>query len=237
MPSPRPPTQPASAGPVPRPAPPPQLHPPRVGSAPRQCDGGYDHRIRAVFTDFNSLGTGAVSYNEFGCGFRDCGIDFAHATVDELWSKADADGDGVVTWEEWQAWARVFPNLVECVYHRGAGNTEMGAVREHARRAESEVASLLERESQLNAEMEQIRSRLAEARLQQRQAHTALSDARSRAGGMSHQERDLVENEIRMERQRDQLRLQRAKFDASASLFDHQQTVEGSPRRAHASPL
>eukprot|EP01062_Namystynia_karyoxenos_P060527 TRINITY_DN52153_c0_g1_i1.p1 TRINITY_DN52153_c0_g1~~TRINITY_DN52153_c0_g1_i1.p1 ORF type:complete len:389 (+),score=135.96 TRINITY_DN52153_c0_g1_i1:85-1167(+) len=248
MPSPRPPrTAPrpqAPAAPLPPPAdarapfaerwaaPPPR---PRQQQPQPPGDPAHAERARAVYAEFGGQPSGGgLTYNQFGCGFMDCGINFAHATVDELWMKADADGDGKISWAEWQAWAAVYPNLVECIYHRTAGNAEAAAVRGRLRQVEQDQREISERERRLREELDQLLQRQTAYAAEAQQLRGAL--AASCSAGMSPQESDLVEHEIRLERQRDRLRMQRARFDASASSFDTRQQAEGSPRRAQPSP-
>ena len=92
-----------------------------------------------------------------------------------------------------------------------------------------------ERDAQIRREieaLEQGNAQLAEdvARLQ-----AAAAEAARRKVTLDHDERELIEEEVKLERQNDQMRLSRARFAAAQDKFNRGAATKGSPRRARDS--
>eukprot|EP01062_Namystynia_karyoxenos_P042532 TRINITY_DN3110_c1_g1_i1.p1 TRINITY_DN3110_c1_g1~~TRINITY_DN3110_c1_g1_i1.p1 ORF type:complete len:412 (+),score=116.59 TRINITY_DN3110_c1_g1_i1:103-1338(+) len=191
-----------------------------------------EQKVQAVFRELDQQQKGWIDTAEFERGFRSRGVDFSSKTVEELFAKGDFNRDGRLDWQEWCAWCELYPNTLEVVYYRGRDTTD----EEQLRSQRAQVGEALERARQREAD---LRRQLDDCSREQQQLQQQLADldtrgqeATSRRHLLEQQERDLLEQEIKLERQKDQLRLSQQRFQEVAFHFDSEAYRVGSPRRA-----
>lgn len=135
--------------------------PPAVGSIPARghSPGAATHgeKVRAVFAWLDLGRRRRVSVEDWQASFekvRLCGDApgasnrFDPATVEDLFKKADRDGDDIVTPDELQHFCEIYPKLLDSVYYRIQA-ADLEAAR--AQRLDAERRRLDDLESQLNA--------------------------------------------------------------------------------------
>eukprot|EP01065_Artemidia_motanka_P019281 TRINITY_DN2285_c0_g1_i3.p1 TRINITY_DN2285_c0_g1~~TRINITY_DN2285_c0_g1_i3.p1 ORF type:complete len:301 (+),score=110.43 TRINITY_DN2285_c0_g1_i3:69-971(+) len=74
-------------------------------------------KLRSVFHDI-SAGKGFVLYSDLRAAFDRCDIEFTYSTVGELFTTADTNRSGHITYEEWVRFAIHFPQVVDALYFR-----------------------------------------------------------------------------------------------------------------------
>eukprot|EP01061_Rhynchopus_euleeides_P015446 TRINITY_DN26380_c2_g1_i1.p1 TRINITY_DN26380_c2_g1~~TRINITY_DN26380_c2_g1_i1.p1 ORF type:complete len:204 (+),score=89.22 TRINITY_DN26380_c2_g1_i1:47-613(+) len=175
---------------------------------------------------------GYIEYPEFERALRERGLDFSTNTTGELFYKADLNRDGRVTMDEWSNWGQIYPNTLETLYFRSKDTSEEAMLRGQIQRAHDQMAA---NKSQIEALQRQLEQNHNETLSLQSQIgplqQQAIAAAQKRAN-LTGEERELLEEEIRMERQRDQMRLQQARFREVSEKFNRESATKGSPRRA-----
>ena len=78
----------------------------------------HDTKVRTVFEEMDVKKVRTISLEGFVSSFGRFSIDFSTPIVRDLHEKADANGDGVISYSEFQAFAECFPTLVDCLYYR-----------------------------------------------------------------------------------------------------------------------
>eukprot|EP00755_Sulcionema_specki_P019477 Sspe_Gene.69573::Locus_41011_Transcript_2_2_Confidence_0.500_Length_2101::g.69573::m.69573 len=77
-----------------------------------------EDKVRDIFDVIDIRKTRRVSPLEFRAGLDRLRISFTPAATDELFKKADSNGDGVVSFAEWCKFAQLYPKLIDSCYHR-----------------------------------------------------------------------------------------------------------------------
>eukprot|EP00760_Papus_ankaliazontas_P002996 PhM_4_TR11374/c0_g1_i1/m.4476 len=207
----------------------PHQQPPQPSSVPRGPSqyASDDEKIRVVFGEIDANHDGYISLAELRDGFHARGIDFTEATVGDLFHRTDANQDGVLSLAEFQNFARRFPNTLDSLFFRCGGNGT-----ESSREIEERMREQKNREQQLLQELERVRqeSSTLESRRAE-EAEVARRQAEQRRM-LDEQERQLLQKEYELQRQRDALRQSEAEFLQSARAFDQHSAQSGSPRRA-----
>lgn len=191
-------------------------------------------RIAVAFQELDEGSKGWLSADELERGFRTRGIDFSTNTAQELFQKGDLNHDGRLDMQEWQAFAAVYPNTIDAVYYRGRDIRREGQLRDQCGGAQSELDRGRQREAELrqqaDAQAQQNQALAQQLQDQERQLRE-LTDRRNLLEG---QERALIEQEVKLERQKDSLRMSMHKFKETAAAFDRDAAGHGSPRRSRA---
>ncbi|KAJ9444119.1 flagellar protein essential for flagellar pocket biogenesis [Diplonema papillatum] len=193
-----------------------------------------EDRIRVSFQEIDDMNKGWVDSAELERAFRNRGIDFSANTVGELFVKADQPREGRVDLNKWHHFAMVYPNTVDAVYYRGRDIREEQVLRDTIAQTQAEVDAGRNKEQELRA--------AADAQAQHNQRMMAilqdhehkLRTATDRRNLLEAQERALIEQEVKLERQKDALRVSMNKFKETASAFDRDAAQTGSPRRSRA---
>eukprot|EP01062_Namystynia_karyoxenos_P075698 TRINITY_DN732_c0_g5_i1.p1 TRINITY_DN732_c0_g5~~TRINITY_DN732_c0_g5_i1.p1 ORF type:complete len:562 (+),score=275.56 TRINITY_DN732_c0_g5_i1:95-1687(+) len=95
------------------------IPPPVQPSKPQLPDNAtHEEKARAVFDDLDTSNNRVIELDEFRKGYRTLHFDFTQATVDDLFQKADANGDGVISYAEWQRFTEVYPTMLDSLYFR-----------------------------------------------------------------------------------------------------------------------
>lgn len=205
---------------------------PRTQHVPGSGASPEEDRVRAVFDATDSSRKGYFEYAEMERLFRERGLDFSVNTVGELFYKADLDRDGRVVFEEWANWARIYPNTLECLWHRGQDTPEEAAIRKELQNAQNQIAANQAREAQIRRELDALEGQNRGLRDDVARGNAAANEAANRRSVLDPQERELIEEEIKLERQRDQMRMSQARFAEASARFNRGEQQKGSPRRA-----
>jgi hypothetical protein len=96
-----------------------------VGS-PRRARLAADHgippsmseKLRSVFYDLDVGNKGFILYTDLKNAFLRTDIEFSYQTIGELFSEADRNRDGHVSYEEWVRFAIDHPNIIDALFFR-----------------------------------------------------------------------------------------------------------------------
>jgi len=75
-------------------------------------------KLRSVFFEIDAVNKGYVLYADMRDSFQKCDIDFTFNTVGELFTKADANANGQITYDEWVRFAIDHPQVVDALFFR-----------------------------------------------------------------------------------------------------------------------
>lgn len=75
-------------------------------------------KLRSVFYDCDAGNKGYVLYADLRAAFAKCDIEFTHATVGELFTAADSNRSGHITYDEWVNFAIKFPQIIDALFFR-----------------------------------------------------------------------------------------------------------------------
>eukprot|EP01062_Namystynia_karyoxenos_P059467 TRINITY_DN50916_c0_g1_i1.p1 TRINITY_DN50916_c0_g1~~TRINITY_DN50916_c0_g1_i1.p1 ORF type:complete len:396 (+),score=158.06 TRINITY_DN50916_c0_g1_i1:91-1188(+) len=191
-----------------------------------------EEKAQQVFCEMDTNGRGFLEFADVDLGLRQRGLDFSRNTVGELFYKADLDGDGRVTLGEWVNWAAVYPNTLESLWFHSRDCVAEQEVRRRLCQIEGDLRNNSLRREQLMRQLAALDASDEDLRRQQQQALADSRGAECRRVRLSQHEKDLIEEEIKMERQRDQMRLQHSRFQEVSERFNRDCLDKGSPRRA-----
>jgi len=104
------------------------------------------------------------------------------------------------------------------------------------RRNQDQIAANEQQAAQLRRELAELAQNSETCRQRAGDQERMLNDALAQRMQLTAEERDLLEEEIKLERQRDQMRLQQARFKEVSDRFDRDHIAKGSPRRARDVP-
>lgn len=185
-------------------------------------------KVAAVFKELDINNTETIELGEMIHGFQAAGIDFNEETVARLFEKSDANGDGMITWEEFQVFAELFPNTVETLYWR-LRSVDMDPTN---RSAAGQLKRHRQKEHQLRRELQEAEKerKILESRVRQEQTIARELDPRRRF--LEEEEQDLINKEFALQFHRDMVVQAETQFSETAVRFDHASQRQGSPRRA-----
>ncbi|KAJ9458589.1 calmodulin-like protein containing EF hand domain [Diplonema papillatum] len=189
-------------------------------------------KVAVVFKEIDFQGKGYIDYPEFERALHERGLDFSANTTGELFYKADLNRDGRVTFEEWVNWAQIYPNTVETLYFRCKDTSEESMLRGQIQRAQDQLAANHARIAQLQRESDQNAATNHGLRSQVGTMQQQAAAAAQKRQEITPDEKELLEEEIKMERQKDQMRMQQARFQEASTKFNRGAASKGSPRRA-----
>lgn len=75
-------------------------------------------KLRSVFYEIDAVNKGYILYSDLRDAFQKCDIDFTYNTVGELFTKADANANGQITYDEWVRFAIDHPQVVDSLFFR-----------------------------------------------------------------------------------------------------------------------
>lgn len=75
-------------------------------------------KLRSVFYDIDAGNKGYVLYSDLRDSFQRCDIEFTFNTVGELFTKADANASGHITYDEWVRFAIDHPQIIDAIFFR-----------------------------------------------------------------------------------------------------------------------
>ena len=177
-------------------------------------------KVSVVFKELDVHAKGYLEYPEFERALRERGLDFSSNTLGELFYKADLNRDNQVTFDEWVNWAQIYPNTLETLYFRSKDTSEEAQLRGQIQRAHDQIASNKSRIEMLQRELEQNAAASSGLQGQVSALQGQLAEAGQKRQQLTVDERELLEEEIKMERQRDQMRMQQARFHEVTEKFN-----------------
>eukprot|EP01065_Artemidia_motanka_P053024 TRINITY_DN9738_c0_g2_i1.p1 TRINITY_DN9738_c0_g2~~TRINITY_DN9738_c0_g2_i1.p1 ORF type:complete len:465 (+),score=209.03 TRINITY_DN9738_c0_g2_i1:68-1396(+) len=111
-------------------------------------------KLRSVFYECDTGNKGYVLYSDLRGAFAKCDIEFTYATVGELFTAADMNKSGHITYDEWVAFSIKFPQIVDALFFRSRDvrvdmhqQAAVAAADDHARAArQEELRQMYERQ-------------------------------------------------------------------------------------------
>ena len=97
---------------------------------------------------------------------------------------------------------------------------------------QEEVRANQDQDAHLRRERESLEAQNAALAEDIHRFQAQAAEAAQRKSTLGADERELIEEEVKMERQNDQMRLSRARFSAAQEKFNRGAAGKGSPRRA-----
>eukprot|EP01060_Flectonema_neradi_P029659 TRINITY_DN4145_c1_g1_i1.p1 TRINITY_DN4145_c1_g1~~TRINITY_DN4145_c1_g1_i1.p1 ORF type:complete len:434 (+),score=74.69 TRINITY_DN4145_c1_g1_i1:94-1302(+) len=191
-----------------------------------------EERIRVSFQEIDEMQKGWIDASEVERAFRSRGIDFSANTVGELFIKADHPREGRIDIKKWHAFAQIYPNTVDAVYYRGRDLRDEQALRQSIASTQQELEAGRTKEQELRgaADAQAQHNQQLMQTLQDQESN--LRSAADRRNLLEAQERALIEQEVKLERQKDALRVSVNKFKETADAFNRDAAQTGSPRRS-----
>eukprot|EP01065_Artemidia_motanka_P008795 TRINITY_DN1444_c0_g1_i2.p1 TRINITY_DN1444_c0_g1~~TRINITY_DN1444_c0_g1_i2.p1 ORF type:complete len:320 (+),score=151.66 TRINITY_DN1444_c0_g1_i2:63-962(+) len=127
-----------------------------VGSPRRQrlaADAGVSptlsEKLRSVFYDIDFGNKGYILYSDLRAAFAKCDMEFTYATAGELFTVADANKSGHVTYDEWVRFAIQYPGVIDALFFRSRDLYQDRAAAAAQASAAAEVDAQKAREDQL----------------------------------------------------------------------------------------
>eukprot|EP01060_Flectonema_neradi_P031890 TRINITY_DN4957_c2_g1_i1.p1 TRINITY_DN4957_c2_g1~~TRINITY_DN4957_c2_g1_i1.p1 ORF type:complete len:593 (+),score=136.14 TRINITY_DN4957_c2_g1_i1:55-1779(+) len=147
------------------------------------ADASHDEKVRAAFEGLDANANQVIEAEELKRGFQMFGIDFSHATTEDLFRKADIDRDGVINFAEWQRFCELYPTLLDSLYYRLKSHWEITAATMDLEQFASHRAALeeAERNSKNEYDRTQIEADEAERRLLDLERAASDTSAKQRA--------------------------------------------------------
>jgi len=100
----------------------------------------HEDKAAQVFDDLDAHGNKALSQEDLRRGFTLLRFGFSQATVDDLFSKADQNRDGEISFAEWQRFTEVYPTMLDALYFRCRDYWEAYRMQEDIKKAEADEA-------------------------------------------------------------------------------------------------
>eukprot|EP01065_Artemidia_motanka_P053022 TRINITY_DN9738_c0_g1_i2.p1 TRINITY_DN9738_c0_g1~~TRINITY_DN9738_c0_g1_i2.p1 ORF type:complete len:425 (+),score=152.81 TRINITY_DN9738_c0_g1_i2:70-1344(+) len=102
-------------------------------------------KLRSVFYDCDVGNKGYVLYSDLRSAFGRCDIEFTYATVGELFTDADANRSGHITYDEWVTFAIKYPAIIDALFFRSRD------VKVDTNAVKADEAARLSRQAELRA--------------------------------------------------------------------------------------
>eukprot|EP01064_Diplonema_japonicum_P036520 TRINITY_DN822_c0_g1_i16.p1 TRINITY_DN822_c0_g1~~TRINITY_DN822_c0_g1_i16.p1 ORF type:complete len:331 (+),score=126.16 TRINITY_DN822_c0_g1_i16:69-995(+) len=80
-------------------------------------------KLRSVFYDIDHGNKGYILYSDLRTAFTKSDMDFTFATVGELFTVADSNRSGHITYDEWVRFAIKYPNVIDALFFRSRDMT------------------------------------------------------------------------------------------------------------------
>eukprot|EP01065_Artemidia_motanka_P021948 TRINITY_DN2615_c0_g2_i2.p1 TRINITY_DN2615_c0_g2~~TRINITY_DN2615_c0_g2_i2.p1 ORF type:complete len:618 (+),score=265.62 TRINITY_DN2615_c0_g2_i2:71-1855(+) len=154
---------------------------------------GHAEKVRAVYEELDKSRRRTVNANDWMDTFEQLqlrGTDdhapFSDETAEDLFRKGDLDGDGQLSWQEWQQFAEVYPKLLDSLFFRA---------REH-RAKEARAADLdraRDRVADLEKALDDVREATLDADADIEAAKQKAADADADVDAAQQAEQDVVQ--------------------------------------------
>eukprot|EP01060_Flectonema_neradi_P018051 TRINITY_DN2486_c1_g1_i10.p1 TRINITY_DN2486_c1_g1~~TRINITY_DN2486_c1_g1_i10.p1 ORF type:complete len:482 (+),score=78.21 TRINITY_DN2486_c1_g1_i10:64-1509(+) len=170
-------------------------------------------KLQYVFQKLDTNKKGFLDYGDLERGYKQLRLGLSDNTVGEMFHKADYNRDGRIEMSEWINWGLVYPNVASIMYYRSCDVDKEGI-------DSNKDLKSLPSAADGDHEKEKAEEEDQPTAAAQRKYLTEAS------------EMTLIEQEIRMERTRDQMRAQEARLAEAQSLYNAACYEVGSSRRA-----
>lgn len=193
-------------------------------------------KVRAVFDETDINRNRLIELDEFRRIFKLLNLDFTTATISDLYARADADRDGVVSMGEFQHFAQFYPTLLDSLFYRSKElqeenrrravlNSQQQATEEAKNKErmtqqslEDARRDLMTQEKNLGLSEQDLQNKLIKERDMRANTNDAKKEAERAAAARLEKERDVAAGKER-ERQR------------QAGINDAQRLVDAAEKR------
>eukprot|EP00755_Sulcionema_specki_P017790 Sspe_Gene.65247::Locus_38631_Transcript_1_1_Confidence_1.000_Length_1899::g.65247::m.65247 len=199
----------------------------------------HDDKVRGTFEELDSNGNKVIEQEELQRGLHLLAIDFSPATIRDLFSKSDANRDGVISFPEWQRVCELYPTLLDCLYFRFRAYWEDMRLQQEIQQARAMQADLEQAQRASGVAWQEAQRGVETASRQLHEQDKALHEAceaqRSCEEVHRDAQRDVDTAAKDMARVEDDLALQCEKErQKGASYNDAQRDVDEAQRRQNA---
>ena len=177
-------------------------------------------KASVVFSDLDLQHRGFLEYADFERALHERGLDFSSNTVGELFYKADLNRDGRITPDEWINWAQIYPNTMETLYFKTKDTSEEAMLKNQIQMSQEQLMQNRARLENLQRELSQVQNSSASLQSQVGNLQQQSIAAKNKRKEIPPEERELIEEEIKMERQRDQMRVQQARLKEVSERYN-----------------
>ena len=108
----------------------------------------HDEKTRAVFEELDVNNNKVIEAEEFKRGFRVLNFDLSAATVIDLFAKADANRDGIISFQEFTRYTEMYPTMLDSLYFRARDHWEDFRQKQEIKAAREELEGRKEAEKQ-----------------------------------------------------------------------------------------
>eukprot|EP01064_Diplonema_japonicum_P018785 TRINITY_DN27479_c0_g1_i1.p1 TRINITY_DN27479_c0_g1~~TRINITY_DN27479_c0_g1_i1.p1 ORF type:complete len:664 (+),score=189.47 TRINITY_DN27479_c0_g1_i1:43-2034(+) len=151
----------------------------------------FVEKQRMVFDEMDSKKTRVAELEDFRAIFARLRIDYPTVTPQELFAKADANADNLISYDEWKAFTELYPTLLDSLYFRTKDfhtdasqqqSIEISKMRLDELRSKEKEARMASMQSQAESagQEQKLASQIAsaqEAQLREKDAKTVLEAA------------------------------------------------------------
>ncbi|KPI83813.1 putative calmodulin-like protein containing EF hand domain [Leptomonas seymouri] len=202
-------------------------------------DASPEEKLRVVFSEFDVKSSRMLDLDDFKAGFRNMGLDFSSATVEDLFERADLNHDHRISYSEFERFARLYPIMTDCLYFRSKNFWEEEQLKKEIQ-AEIEAAS--KSESTLDAAQRSLENAEGDVAHAQSAVKAADEDLRDRTERMRELAKDMEdarkdkERVIREKKDREQdlAAVKEREKEARKDLQDFARDSDKLDRRAAA---
>ncbi|KAG5510513.1 hypothetical protein JKF63_06810 [Porcisia hertigi] len=149
-----------------------------------------EEKLRVVFSEFDTKGARMIDVDDFKQGFRNMGLDFSSATVEDLFERADLNHDRRISYSEFERFARLYPIMTDCLYFRSKAFWEEDQMRKDI---QAEVEAAQKSETMLDQAQRSLENAEADVADAQSAVKAADEDLRDRTDRMRDLARDMEE--------------------------------------------
>eukprot|EP01059_Diplonema_ambulator_P032129 TRINITY_DN6150_c0_g1_i2.p1 TRINITY_DN6150_c0_g1~~TRINITY_DN6150_c0_g1_i2.p1 ORF type:complete len:473 (+),score=188.79 TRINITY_DN6150_c0_g1_i2:46-1464(+) len=137
----------------------------------------HDLKVTLLFSEFDVRKTQAIDIEGLIVVFKRLNIPFSTATVNDLFEKGDANGDGVINVPEFKRFAELYPTLIDCLYYRAKDYWTNEAQKEGIEEMKRVLDELRESESCIERDLAHQKMAVADAERRLQAQLQALADS------------------------------------------------------------
>eukprot|EP00756_Hemistasia_phaeocysticola_P023601 Hpha_TRINITY_DN15902_c0_g5::TRINITY_DN15902_c0_g5_i1::g.71136::m.71136 len=154
--------------------------PVRVEEPPRHTT--HDDKVRSVFDDLDQRRSGSAGLEAFTNAFERLRIEIGSSKVHDLFQKADVNQDGVLSYQEFERWAELYPTLIDSLFYRNRDFWLDKRQKDSIDQAQRRLDSLREREAEARQATADAAAATAaqEAKVRAQQTEVELAQERER---------------------------------------------------------
>eukprot|EP01064_Diplonema_japonicum_P000946 TRINITY_DN10615_c0_g1_i2.p1 TRINITY_DN10615_c0_g1~~TRINITY_DN10615_c0_g1_i2.p1 ORF type:complete len:595 (+),score=163.12 TRINITY_DN10615_c0_g1_i2:69-1787(+) len=165
-------------------------------------DASHDEKVRACFEGLDANANRVLELDEMKRGFQMFGMDFTQTTVDDLFRKGDRDGDGVISFPEWQRFAELYPTMLDSLYYRLKSHWEIVASKNELDQLAGIAPQIQEQERAAKGAFDQCQLDADESDRRVEEMDRAVADAQHRQRLAEEGAREMSRDVERAEQRR-----------------------------------